>query len=246
MILALVLAAQALAATQAIDVPFVPQTDALCGGAAVAMVFRYWGDAHANGQQFASLVDRRAGGIVAGALVDEVQARGWRAEQFAGSVDALSRRLIAGEPVVVLVAEGRHRYHYLVVIGTTDTSIVVHDPSRGPSRAIRRDAFDRAWRATGFWALAIRPASTPTVAATDAAVVSAAPVTARTPCDAMLDRAVEAIRQRGLDSADALLSVVHTECPDSSGPLRELAGVRFAQRQWDEASRLAASRSATG
>ena len=47
----------------AIDVPFLPQTDALCGGAAAAMVFRYWGDAHADVQEFAPLVDRRAGGI---------------------------------------------------------------------------------------------------------------------------------------------------------------------------------------
>jgi hypothetical protein len=34
-----------LAASLAIDVPYLPQTDALCGGAAAAMVLRYWGDA---------------------------------------------------------------------------------------------------------------------------------------------------------------------------------------------------------
>src|SRR5882724_12047784 len=120
MMLALVLAAQALAASARIDVPFVPQTEALCGGAAVAMVFRYWGDAHADAQQFASLVDRRAGGIAQGVLVDAVQARGWRTEQFAGSIDELTRRLTAGEPVVVLVADRPHQYHYLVVVGVTE------------------------------------------------------------------------------------------------------------------------------
>src|SRR5205814_10116827 len=31
-----------------LTVPFLAQTDALCGGAAIAMVFRYWGDAHAD------------------------------------------------------------------------------------------------------------------------------------------------------------------------------------------------------
>src|SRR5213083_1608827 len=109
-------------ASSAIDVPYLPQTDALCGGAAVAMVFRYWGDAHADGQQFAPLVDRRAGGIAAGVLVDAVQARGWRTEQFAGSIDALTQRLTANQPVIVLVADRPHRYHYLVVVGVTDTS----------------------------------------------------------------------------------------------------------------------------
>ena len=43
-------AALSLAASLAIDVPYLPQTDALCGGAAAAMVFRYWGDAHADAQ----------------------------------------------------------------------------------------------------------------------------------------------------------------------------------------------------
>ena len=60
--------------------PYLPQTDALCGGAAAAMVFRYWGDAHADAQAFAPLVDRRAGGIANGALTAAVDARGWRTE----------------------------------------------------------------------------------------------------------------------------------------------------------------------
>jgi hypothetical protein len=46
-----------------LEVPYLPQTEALCGGAAAAMLFRYWGDRHADVQQFAPLVDRRAGGI---------------------------------------------------------------------------------------------------------------------------------------------------------------------------------------
>ncbi len=56
MILAL-LAALSLAQAGTIDdVPFVPQTDALCGGAAPAMALRYWGDAHADPGPFGSLV----------------------------------------------------------------------------------------------------------------------------------------------------------------------------------------------
>ena len=47
----------------ALDVPYLPQTEAMCGGAAAAMVLRYWGDAHAGEQQFDALFDRRAGGI---------------------------------------------------------------------------------------------------------------------------------------------------------------------------------------
>jgi hypothetical protein len=44
-----------------LSVPYLPQTEAMCGGAAVAMLFRYWGDTHADIQQFAALADKRAG-----------------------------------------------------------------------------------------------------------------------------------------------------------------------------------------
>jgi 1,6-anhydro-N-acetylmuramate kinase len=71
-------AALSIAASLAIDVPYLPQTDALCGGAATAMVFRYWGDAHADVQEFAPLVDRRAGGIATDALTAAVASRGWQ------------------------------------------------------------------------------------------------------------------------------------------------------------------------
>ncbi len=240
MILALVLVAQAVTASRTIDVPFVPQTDALCGGAAVAMLFRYWGDAHADAQQFASLIDRRAGGIADRVLVDAVQERGWRAEQFAGSIAELARRLATREPVIVLVANGHHRYHYLVVVGITEDAVIVHDPSWGPSRAIRHEAFIRVWRPTNFWSLVIRAASDwgarAPVASTTAITAGSAAVTA---CDAMMDRAVDAIRHRGLDAADAILGAVQTQCPASSAPWRELAGVRFGQRRWSEASALA-------
>src|SRR2546426_164497 len=59
--LASIAVALALASPLMLDVPYLPQSDALCGGAAAAMVFRYWGDTHASVQEFAALVDRRGG-----------------------------------------------------------------------------------------------------------------------------------------------------------------------------------------
>ena len=57
-----------------LDVPYLSQTEAMCGGAAVAMLFRYWGETRADIQQFAALADKRAGGIPEQALVDAVAA----------------------------------------------------------------------------------------------------------------------------------------------------------------------------
>src|SRR5262245_438201 len=134
--LAAVAAVLSLASSLMLDVPFLPQTDALCGGAAAAMVFRYWGDAHADVQQFASLVDRRAGGIADDVLVGAIERRGWRAVRISGSVDELRTRLLTGQPVIVLVADRRDTFHYLVVTGITADRIVIHDPSWGPSRSM--------------------------------------------------------------------------------------------------------------
>src|SRR4051812_19903104 len=98
-------AALSLAASLALDVPYLPQTDALCGGAAAAMVFRYWGDAHADVQEFAPIVDRRAGGITNGALTASIRSRGWRTAQVEHSQEALAARVRAGQPVIVLLPD---------------------------------------------------------------------------------------------------------------------------------------------
>src|SRR3954463_6061273 len=98
-----------------ISVPYVPQTDALCGGAAAAMVFRYWGDTHADVQEFAALVDRQAGGIANDVLANAVRRRGWRVGEVEGSLDALTAHVRERQPVIVLVPDRGTRYHYVVV-----------------------------------------------------------------------------------------------------------------------------------
>src|SRR3954451_17877267 len=98
-------AALSLAASVAIEVPYLPQTDALCGGAAAAMVFRYWGDAHADVQAFAPLVNRRAGRIAADALTSAIEAGGWRTARVHPSLEALAARVHGAEPVIVLLPE---------------------------------------------------------------------------------------------------------------------------------------------
>jgi hypothetical protein len=227
-----------LAASVAIDVPYLPQTDALCGGAAAAMVFRYWGDAHADVQEFAPLVDRRAGGIANDVLTGAVRARGWRAGPIDGSIEALASQLHDGQPVIVLLPERSDRYHYVVITGMSADAIVVHDPAWGPSRTIRAPDFERAWQASGFWSLVILPPdaatghpSPPADATPAAAVVDA--------CDVRLNHAIDEIRELGFEHADALLGIVQAQCPNAAGPLRELSGVRFAQRRWSDAAALA-------
>ena len=184
-------------------VPYLPQGDALCGGAAAAMVFRYWGDVHADIEQFAPLVDKHAGGIANDVLVKAVEERGWRASVIPGSVDQLHEQIQSGRPVVILVAGRGSLYHYLVVTGIESGAVIVHDPTWGPSRRILFGDLIRAWRPTNFWSLVIQPPET------RAAIDLATP-------------------DRGAPTT-----------PEISGPLGELAGVRFAERRWRESADLA-------
>src|SRR5258708_6767998 len=208
------------ALTLALDVPYLPQTDALCGGAATAMVLRYWGDAHADPQEFAPLVDRRAGGIADNVLVEAVERRGWRAQRFIGSRRTLSEHLAAGPPVIVLLADRGSLYHYVVVTGESANAVTVHDPSWGPSRALADRELDRRWRASNFWSLVVLPPEGG-IKKTDSTATAERDVVPATKCDAMLSTAVADIRTAGLGQADAILAPAFDACPHDAGPWRE-------------------------
>ena len=238
-----------------LDVPYLPQTEAMCGGAAVAMLFRYWGDTHADIQQFASLADKTAGGIAEQALVDSVARRGWQTLRFVGSIDLLGEQLHRGRPVVILIQDRPGRYHFVVVTGVTDNGVIVHDPAWGPSRHVAATRLLRDWKPTGFWSLLILPGNarpaddvhtdgalhavqgqrTPDLTPGGTDVSGASP----SACDRLLASAVDEVERRGLSKADAILGEVQSRCPDAAGPLRELAAIRFAERRWQEATALA-------
>ena len=149
-----------LAVALSLAVPYLPQTEALCGGAAAAMVFRYWGDAHADIEPFAPLVDKRPGGIAGIAddvLVKAIEERGWRTLRFSGSVEILTEQIQNGRPVVILVHDRGPLFHYLVVTGVEPGAIIVHDPTWGPSRRIAFPDLMRVWRPANFWSLVILP-----------------------------------------------------------------------------------------
>jgi predicted double-glycine peptidase len=238
----------ALSAAVTLDVPYLPQSEDLCGGAAVAMVFRYWGDQHADVQQFAPLVDARAGGIAADRLTEFVTGRGWKVVRAPGSIDFLNSQLAARTPVIILLEDRPGRYHYVVVVGTAEDVFVVHDPAIGPSRRLPTRDLLAKWQGSNFWSMVILPGERRTEAAglpdmekDRLHAENAGGESIVSDCDRQLHGAIEVVRQRGLDAADAAFDEVRQRCPRSAGPFRELAGVRFAQRRWQEAASLASN-----
>lgn len=228
------------ASVAVIDVPYLTQTEALCGGAAAAMLFRYWGERHADVQQFAPLVDKEAGGIADTALVQAIRERGWLAERLDGSLDVLRAEVEAGRPPMLLIEDRPQRYHFVVVVAADAEGVQVHDPAWGPSRRLSRETLQRAWKPSGYWTLRVTPGRPP-VPRVSPPPIAAVPPTPDAPsrCTGLLDSALDAIEARGTSGALEPLEEVLAECPTDGRVLGEIAGVHFAGRRWAPAARFA-------
>ena len=219
-----------------LDVPFISQSESLCGGAAAAMVLRYWGERAINADAFAPLVDRSAAGIRTNVLLDDLRGRGWTAIQLDGSGDALARELARGRPPLLLIEDRPGKYHYVVVVGTTDRAMVFHDPARVPFRVMGRDEFDRRWASAGRWMAVVLPDPSGT---RQPPPLPAAVSPAGSACEGLVSRGVEQARANELDAASQTLTSA-LAC-GGGAPLRELAGVRLLQKRWPEVSDLASA-----
>jgi hypothetical protein len=231
-----------------LDVPYLSQTPALCGGAAVAMLMRYWGQRDVFPQDFAALVGPGEGGILTGALASAVRDRGWQAVVVSGiGEDARARirsEIDQGRPIIALIEVGPRAYHYVVIVGSTDQQVVLHDPARAPFRVLPWADFDKAWVATGRWMMLVLPpdgfrpgdaARTPAPSSAEAAPADV------TPCHALVDRGVDLALVGDRAGAEDGLVAATKLCPRDAASWRELAGLRFSESRWSEAQALALS-----
>ena len=220
-----------------LDVPYLAQSALLCGGAAVAMVERWWGRRGVYAQDFAGLVRPASGGILTTDLVAATRARGWDAQVFRGTPALVQRDLREGVPVVALIRVAPERYHYVVVLGWSDGSVIFHDPATDPYTSLDEESFLARWDGAERWALVVRPgAVAPVVADVDGGGVAAEPAM---PCPPWLDAALDAGAAGRLEDASRLLGQASRACPDEPLVLRETAGVRFKQGRDAEVIRLA-------
>lgn len=229
-----------------LDVPYLSQTEDLCGGAALAMVLRYWGEREVYPEDFSALVDRSNSGIPTDLLAAEVTRRGW--QSFAVNLTADTRgnqigeHVEKGRPVVALIEVRPGRYHYVVIVAWTADRVIAHDPARAPFHVVSRVEFERAWAAAGRWALLILPPPTAAAERTPVPSFGAAigPVTTADTCGAFIHELVELARNGEIAAAETGLLTATAICPDNPAAWRELAGVRFLQSRWADASAFAA------
>lgn len=229
--------------TRLLDVPYLPQSEDLCGGAATAMVLRYWGERRVSSEDFSSLVDRGASGIRTDVLAADVSRRGWQAfprnTTSGASGDWLREQVDRGRPVVALIEVRPDRYHYIVVVGWTRDRVIAHDPASGPFGVRSIAEFDRAWAAAGRWALLILPAGDTSPANPARAIPTTEPVPVTGACGPLIENMVDLARGGHVAAARSGLLAASELCPRSPAAWRELAGVHFLQSQWAEAATFA-------
>lgn len=227
-----------------LDVPYLSQTEDLCGGAALAMVLRYWGEREVYPEDFAKLVDRGNSGIHTDVLAEEVTRRGWQSFPVNMAADTGGRQIQEhverGRPVIALIEVRPGRYHYVVIVARTADQVIAHDPAREPFRIMSLGDFDRAWAAAGRWALVILPPAAPTVPSASRPVLTTHDSVPRSDaCDPFIRDLVDSARNGDLAAAETGLLAATTLCPDNPAAWRELAGVRFLQSRWADASAFA-------
>jgi hypothetical protein len=217
-----------------LDVPYLPQSEALCGGAAAAMVMRFWGASDVYADTFGDLIDPSAGGIHGEDLVRALRARGWQALTFKGDITLLRSHMDNRRPVIVLVEDRPDRFHYAVVVAVTVDRVVVHDPARAPFRVLDRMSFLRAWERAGFWSLlALPPAG---LSHRQPAEPERPTVTAGV-CGGMVDEGIRLAQAGEGDAARRVLELASSTCPADAGPWRERAGLHALRSEWPEAAR---------
>jgi hypothetical protein len=246
-------AAQAQAAhgpVHLLDVPYLAQSEALCGGAAIAMVMRFWGATGVYAETFAPLVDESAGGISGQALLDELRSRGWQAASFGGDRDQVQSHLAHGRPVIVLIEDRPSRFHYVVIVGWLNGRVILHDPARAPFRVVDEKTLIEAWRRSDYWTLVALPAADPprepagpsrvgrdaakaTIASLEPSDPSARPTAA---CAPMIAEGVRLAGAGDVEGARRVFEAAADACPASPAPLRELAGLHAIASRWREAA----------
>ena len=224
-------------AAPVLEVPYLAQSVLLCGGAALAMVERWWGRRGVYAEDFAGLVRAERGGILTTELDSAARTRGWETRVHRGTPELVRQHLEAGEPVVALIQVAPNRYHYVVVIGWREGKVTFHDPARAPFITMEEAGFLTRWTGADRWAMVVRPmpALSPKVAA---GITEQAPIDSL-PCRPWLDRAVDAAQQRRLTEAVQWLEEAGRSCPGEPLVVREMAGVRFKQGMHSSAIRLA-------
>jgi hypothetical protein len=230
-----------------LDVPYLAQSEALCGGAAIAMVMRYWGMTGVYAETFADLVDPEARGIRGSELLAALRARGFDARSLQGDERLVKAALAERHPPILLIEDRPGRYHYVVIVGWIGSRVVLHDPARAPFRIVEAAALGEAWQKANRWTLIANPgddlAASPAPAGAARVEAEAPPdnpvAGMANPCSAMVAEGVRLAGANDLGASRRLLDTATAACPEDAAPWREIAGLHALKSEWGHAAAAA-------
>lgn len=144
------------------DVPFFPQSDYMCGPAALASVTAYWNKGDAGMEEVASgIYLAKLKGTLPVDMLLYAKEKGFDVEYYSSSMDDLREKLSAGFPLILFLNLGLKSYpvgHYVVAVGYSDKAraVLAHSGTKKES-SMSYDELERAWSLTGYAALIVRP-----------------------------------------------------------------------------------------
>ena len=136
-------------------VAFLPQQDETCGPTSLSMLLRFHGK-DASVQELQE--ETRTQGLRGSLITDLAQAarrRGVAAEVASLDIHELKLRVVAGEPVILLVDLGMlfwSRPHFLIVYGATPEGVMAHS-GRTEGAVISYGALEKQWAKMGRLAI---------------------------------------------------------------------------------------------
>ena len=136
-------------------VPFLPQEEETCGPTSLAMLLLF----HGKEVSVRELQEETRTSGLRGSLITDLAAsarqRGVLAEATSLGLPELRRRIVSGEPVILLVDLGMllwSRPHYLVVYGVTPEGVVAHS-GQTKGGVIPYGALEKQWAKMGHLAI---------------------------------------------------------------------------------------------
>ncbi|ABC78991.1 C39 family peptidase [Syntrophus aciditrophicus] len=140
-------------------VPFVRQESRYCGPASLAAVMTFHGKLINQQTIGRSIYSEKLQGALITDLENFAREKGFATLLNTGTPDELKGFLEQGRPVIVLVDAGvlwLPRFHYLVLIGYTDSGFIAHTGYK-PSASHSYPQFEKIWKKAGKTFLLIYP-----------------------------------------------------------------------------------------
>ncbi len=221
-------------------VPYVPQSEELCGGAALAMVLRYWGVPNVAPEDFQDALLPDGTGIPADELARLPQSRGMRTFAFRGTRSEVVSHLEKGRPIIALLGAAPGRFHYVVLLAWAKERVMVHDPAVGPFRTLQEADWQKRWKDADNWALLVLPAEdfgNPPLGPSSSVDPVAAGSTPVLASDPVKERAAQEFRRENWSAAADLAAEATQRDPGDTFSWKLLATSRFLAGQREQALR---------